>query len=65
MTRVLFLCVHNSGRNQMAEAFLKDLVGPGFEVESAGLEPGSLNPMVVKDQIETAVRDFIASHAER
>jgi arsenate reductase len=45
--RVLFVCVHNSARSQMAEAFLKDLAGDRFEVQSAGLEPGTLNPDVV------------------
>ena len=46
--RVLFVCVHNSARSQMAEAFLKQLGGEAFEVESAGLEPGKLNPVVVE-----------------
>lgn len=48
MTRVLFLCVHNSARSQMAEAYLKAFGGPDVEVESAGLEPGKLNPYVVR-----------------
>jgi arsenate reductase len=46
-TRVLFLCIHNSARSQMAAAFLKQLAGDRFEVESAGLEPGKLNPLAV------------------
>ncbi len=46
--RVLFLCIHNSARSQMAEAFLKDLAGDRFDVESAGLEPGKLNPLAVE-----------------
>jgi arsenate reductase (thioredoxin) len=45
--KVLFICVHNSARSQMAEAFLKKYCGDCFEVESAGLEPGKLNPIVV------------------
>jgi len=48
MSSVLFVCVHNSARSQMAEAYLKRLGGDSFEVESAGLEPGRLNPYVVK-----------------
>ena len=47
-TRVLFICIHNSARSQMAEAFLKQLAGDRFEVESAGLEPGKLNPLAVQ-----------------
>jgi arsenate reductase len=45
--RVLFLCIHNSSRSQMAAAYLKQLAGDRFEVESAGLEPGKLNPLAV------------------
>jgi len=48
MSRVLFICVHNSARSQMAEAYLKQCGGDAFEVESAGLEPGKLNPYVVR-----------------
>jgi arsenate reductase (thioredoxin) len=46
--RVLFVCTHNSARSQMAEAFLRKLGGDEFETESAGLEPGRLNPFVVR-----------------
>ena len=46
--RVLFLCIHNSARSQMAAAYLKRFGGGRFDVESAGLEPGKLNPMVVQ-----------------
>lgn len=45
--KVLFICVHNSARSQMAEALLKKLGGEKFEVESAGLDPGTLNPLAV------------------
>jgi arsenate reductase len=37
--RVLFLCVHNAARSQMAEALLRDIGGALFEVESAGFQP--------------------------
>lgn len=47
-TKVLFVCIHNSARSQMAEALLKKIGGPDFEVESAGLEPGELNPLAVE-----------------
>lgn len=47
-TRVLFICVHNSARSQMAEEYLRQLAGEQFEVESAGLEPGTINPLVVE-----------------
>lgn len=46
--KVLFVCIHNSARSQMAEAFLKQKGGDKFQVESAGFEPGTLNPLVVE-----------------
>lgn len=54
-TTVLFVCIHNSGRSQMAEALLKSLAGDRFEAESAGLEPGTLNPVVVEALREIAI----------
>jgi arsenate reductase (thioredoxin) len=47
-TKVLFICVHNSARSQIAEEYLRKYGGDLFHVESAGLEPGELNPLVVK-----------------
>jgi arsenate reductase len=46
--RVLFICGHNSGRSQMAEAFLDEMAGDQIHVESAGLEPKSVNSLVVE-----------------
>jgi arsenate reductase len=45
---VLFICVHNSGRSQMAEAFLRESAGDKFDVESAGLEPREINNLVIQ-----------------
>ncbi len=53
--RVLFLCIHNSARSQMAAAFLKEIAGDRFDVESAGLEPGQLNPLVVTAMKEVGI----------
>jgi arsenate reductase len=53
--KVLFVCVHNSARSQMAEALLNLLAGDRFEAESAGLEPGSLNPLVVEVMKEIGI----------
>jgi len=46
--KVLFVCIHNSARSQMAEALLNQICGEEFEAHSAGLEPGTLNPLVVQ-----------------
>jgi len=63
MSRVLFLCVHNSARSQMAEAFLKKYGGDRFQVESAGLEPGRLNPFVVRAMAEAGI-DISGNHTK-
>ena len=53
--RVLFLCVHNSARSQMAAAFLNEVCGDRFEAHSAGLEPGRLNPLAVEVMREAGI----------
>lgn len=53
--KILFVCIHNSGRSQMAEAFLNTLGGDYFSAGSAGLEPGKLNPLVVKSMKEIGI----------
>uniref|UniRef100_C6E761 Protein-tyrosine phosphatase, low molecular weight n=1 Tax=Geobacter sp. (strain M21) TaxID=443144 RepID=C6E761_GEOSM len=53
--RVLFVCIHNSARSQMGEAFLKQAGGERFEVQSAGIEPGRLNPLVAQAMLEVGI----------
>jgi len=53
--KVLFVCIHNSARSQMAEAYLNKLGGNKYEAESAGLEPGVLNPLVIKAMQEAGI----------
>ncbi len=50
--KVLFVCIHNSARSQMAETFLNELGGDIFEAQSAGFEPGKINPIVVEAMAE-------------
>lgn len=53
--KILFVCIHNSARSQMAEAFLNHYDGDCLIAESAGLEPGKLNPNVVKVMQEVGI----------
>ena len=54
--RVLFVCVHNSGRSQMAEAFTRALSGGAVDVRSAGTLPGeALNPVVAEAMEERGI----------
>ena len=53
--RVLFVCVHNSARSQMAEAFLAQMCPDELEVASAGLEPTRINPLVVEVMKEVGI----------
>ncbi len=53
--KVLFVCVHNSARSQMAMAYLKSLGAEEYVADSAGLEPGSLNSMVVKAMADDGI----------
>ncbi|MGW0769091.1 arsenate reductase ArsC [Streptomyces sp. NPDC002676] len=53
---VLFVCVHNAGRSQMAAAFLTHLAGDRVEVRSAGSAPAnSVNPAVVQAMDEVGI----------
>ena len=54
-TKVLFVCIHNSARSQMAEAFLAKHGNGRFESSSAGLEAGSLNPLAVEVMKEAGI----------
>ncbi|NNU26648.1 arsenate reductase ArsC [Isoptericola sediminis] len=53
---VLFVCVHNAGRSQMAAGFLRALGGDAVEVRSAGSAPkDSINPVAVEAMLEQGV----------
>ena len=53
---VLFVCVHNAGRSQMAAAYLTHLSGGAVEVRSAGSAPAdSVNPAVVEALLEDGI----------
>lgn len=56
MRSVLFVCVHNAGRSQMAAGFLRELAGDAVEVRSAGSVPADqINPVAVQAMAEVGV----------
>ncbi|WP_136031705.1 arsenate reductase ArsC [Microbacterium sp. PF5] len=53
---VLFVCVHNAGRSQMAAGFLRELAGDRIEVRSAGSLPADrINPVAVEAMAEVGI----------
>ncbi|MFC8954520.1 arsenate reductase ArsC [Streptomyces sp. NPDC057101] len=56
LASVLFVCVHNAGRSQMAAGFLRHLAGDRVEVRSAGSVPGDqVNPSAVRAMAEIGI----------
>lgn len=56
MKTILFVCIHNSGRSQMAEAFFNQLADGKAKAISAGTNPGSIvNPIVVEAMREISI----------
>ena len=67
MTRVLFLCTHNSARSQMAEGLLRHLGGPDVEVFSAGTEATRVRPEAIAamDELDIDIRGQTSKTLER
>ncbi len=61
--RVLFICMHNSARSQMAEGYLRARCGGLIEVFSAGTEPASVHPMAIEVMQEIGID--ISSHRSK
>jgi len=53
--KVLFVCIHNAGRSQMAEGYLNARYGDRYRGFSAGTRPGRLNPYVVGAMAEIGI----------
>lgn len=62
-TRVLFLCVHNSARSQIAEALLRARAGDRFEAFSAGSMPTQVHPLAVAVLRELGI-DALQQHSK-
>ena len=62
---VLFVCVHNAGRSQMAAGWLRHLAGDAVEVRSAGSAPaGTVNPAAVQAMAEVGI-DITDQHPQK
>lgn len=56
MKKILFVCVENAGRSQMAEAFFKKYLPSGFQPMSAGTKPAvRVNPIVIQAMKEVGI----------
>ena len=55
MERVLFLCVHNSARSQMAEGMLRAWAGDRYEAHSAGSEATEVRPLAIRAMAEIGI----------
>jgi arsenate reductase len=53
--KILFMCVANSARSQLAEGLAKKLFGGGAEIESAGSQPSRVNPLAVEALRESGI----------
>lgn len=53
--KVLFICVHNSARSQMAAALLNEICPDHFEAHSAGLDTGPINPLAIQVMSEVGI----------
>lgn len=53
--KILFMCVANSARSQLAEGLARQILGPTVEVQSAGSNPGKLNPFAVQVMQEVGI----------
>lgn len=60
---ILFLCVANSARSQMAEGLARSMLGPGVRVQSAGSQPSTVNPYAVEVLRELGID--ITSHRSK
>lgn len=61
--KVLFMCIHNAARSQMAEGLFRHLYGNNFDVYSAGSEPQSVDPLAIKVMEEIGID--ISSHRSK
>lgn len=60
---ILFLCVANSARSQMAEGLARKILGPRVKVQSAGTSPARINPYAIRAMAEAGID--ISGHSSK
>ena len=55
MPTILFLCVKNSARSQIAEGLARSMAPPGYRFVSAGSDPGTVNPLAIQALAEERI----------
>lgn len=67
MKKVLFICINNSARSQMAEGLLKSLAGDKFEAISAGMKATFVQPLAIKSMKEIGIdiSDYTSKSLDR
>lgn len=55
MNKIYFICTGNSCRSQMAEGFARQILGPEWEVASAGVEAHGVNPLAIESMAEVGI----------
>ncbi len=63
MKRVLFLCVANSARSQMAEGLARQVLGEGYHIQSAGSRPSIVHPAAIEAMKEIGI-DITDQHSK-
>lgn len=53
--KILFMCVANSARSQLAEGLAKSILGPNVQIESAGSQPSKVNPLAIEALKEVGI----------
>lgn len=61
--KILFLCVANSARSQLAEGLARSILGPKFQIESAGSQPSKVNPLAIEALKEVGI-DISGHHSK-
>ena len=62
-SRILFLCVANSARSQMAEGLARHALGPGVVIQSAGSSPSRVHPLAIQAMAEIGI-DISGQHSK-